>query len=317
VGSLLFFECILTALRGRGKGVVLATHQLQYMQYADKIVALDKDGQQIFYGTYAELQDRKDVFSILTESMGHGDDDQAAPKTYVTDVIPEPVASSTIRSVPSSQTVALRERLDSHSSDQSLPDHLPSNPYVSAPLPLSATNSRASSPCALYLDSPAIVLSSELLQKHFSQSSMEDLADEEARARTPVDPGSVVATAENSPLTISPKYNILLSSRGKKNTNDAQEGDLKNLIKVEESSEKTKIGGIGEDEEKLKEISQIIVSEDRIEGRLSSRIWRQYLKAGDNQRSIIPSCCFLLYRNPRHQLRNIEVRGRLECSKSI
>jgi hypothetical protein len=295
VGSLLFFDCILTALRGRGKGVVLATHQLQYMQYADKIVALDKDGQQIFYGTYAELQNRKDVFSILTESMGHGDDDQAAPVTYVTDVIPEPVAPSTIRSVPSSQPVALRDRLDSHSSDQSLPDHLPSNPYVSAPLPLSATNSRASSPCALYLDSPAIVLSSELLQKHFSQSSMEDLADEEARARAPVFPGSVVATAKNSPVIISPKYDILLSSRGKKNTNDAQKDDLKNLIKVEDSSEKTKMCGIGEDEEKLKEISQIIVSEDRIEGRLSSRIWRQYLKAGDNQRFDytfpVASCC--------------------------
>ena len=281
VGSLLFFECILTALRGRGKGVVLATHQLQYMQYADKIVALDKDGQQIFYGTYAELQNRKDVFSILTESIGHGDDDQAVPVTYVTDVIPEPVAPTTIRSVPSSPPIGMRGRLNSHSSDQSLPDHLPSNPYVLAPIPPFGANSRASSPCALYLDSPAIILSSELLQKHFSQSSMEDLAEEEARARAPADPGPAVV---NSPAVAAPKYDILLSSRGKKIINDAEKDGLKNLIKVEESSEKTKMGGEDEDVEKSKEISQIIVSEDRIEGRLSSRIWRQYLHAGEDNK---------------------------------
>jgi energy-coupling factor transporter ATP-binding protein EcfA2 len=281
VGSLLFFECILTALRGRGKGVVLATHQLQYMQYADKIVALDKDGLQIFYGTYAELKNRKDVFSILTESIGHGDDDQAAPVTYVTDVIPEPVAPTTVRSIPGSQPslAPLRDRLDSHSSDQSLPDHLPSNPYVSAPLPFSAANSRASSPCALYLDSPATVLSPELLQKHFSQSSMKDLADEEARARAP---GSGVAITTKSPV-ITAKYDVLLSTRGKKKVSDVQKDKKENLIKVEESLEKTKMGGIEDTEEKSKEISQIIVSEDRIEGRLSGRIWRQYLKSGDNQ----------------------------------
>lgn len=284
VGSLLFFECILKALRGRGKGVVLATHQLQYMQYADKIVALDKDGQQIFYGTYAELQDRKDVFSILTESMGHGEDDQAVPTTYVTDVIPEPVTPISVRPPACLPSASPIERVDSHSSDQSLPDHLPSNPHVSAAVELSAPSSRASSPCALYLDAPAIILSSELLQKHFSQSSMEDLAEEEARAQALAEPEPIIA--QKSPAVAAVKYDITLSSRGKKSNNNAEKDSLKNLIKVEESSEKLKMSGedveMSKEVEKEKEISQIIVSEDRIEGRLSSKIWRQYLRAGKN-----------------------------------
>ena len=42
----------------------------QYMKYADRILALDKDGKQLFYGTYDELRGREDVFAVLTASIG-------------------------------------------------------------------------------------------------------------------------------------------------------------------------------------------------------------------------------------------------------
>ena len=77
VGAALFFDCISRALKGRGKGVVLATHQTQYLQYADKVVVLAKDGQQLFFGTYAELKSRPDIMAVVSsavESRGASDD---------------------------------------------------------------------------------------------------------------------------------------------------------------------------------------------------------------------------------------------------
>jgi ABC-type multidrug transport system ATPase subunit len=56
VGKTLFFDCICRTLKDNGKAVVLATHQLQYLPYADKILSLSSDGRQTFYGTYEELQ---------------------------------------------------------------------------------------------------------------------------------------------------------------------------------------------------------------------------------------------------------------------
>ena len=51
VGRVLFFECILRELRARGKGVLLCTHQLQYLPHADRIIVLDRKGNQRFTGT--------------------------------------------------------------------------------------------------------------------------------------------------------------------------------------------------------------------------------------------------------------------------
>jgi len=68
VGKALFFDCIIDALKCRGKGIVLATHQLQYLQYADKTVVLDGSGRQVFYGSYAELLDRREEFPFLDMS---------------------------------------------------------------------------------------------------------------------------------------------------------------------------------------------------------------------------------------------------------
>lgn len=69
VSKALFFDCIIAALRNRGKGVVLATHQLQYLQYADRVVVLDKTGTQVFYGSYEEMQSRSfELLGSLTAS---------------------------------------------------------------------------------------------------------------------------------------------------------------------------------------------------------------------------------------------------------
>lgn len=44
VGEALFFDCIVSRLKERKKGIVLVTHQLQYLEFADKILLLDKNG---------------------------------------------------------------------------------------------------------------------------------------------------------------------------------------------------------------------------------------------------------------------------------
>ncbi|CAH1257762.1 ABCC4 [Branchiostoma lanceolatum] len=53
VGRHIFERCILGALKSRIR--ILVTHQLQYLQQADRIIVL-KNGQQAAIGTYAELQ---------------------------------------------------------------------------------------------------------------------------------------------------------------------------------------------------------------------------------------------------------------------
>jgi ABC-type transport system involved in cytochrome bd biosynthesis fused ATPase/permease subunit len=37
----------MSQLRDKGKGVVLVTHQLQYLEFADKILVLDKNGKNL------------------------------------------------------------------------------------------------------------------------------------------------------------------------------------------------------------------------------------------------------------------------------
>ena len=66
VGKDIFFGCILGGLRRRGKTVVLATQQVQYLPYADKILILNKKGQQSFFGSYEDLVERPNVMSIMS-----------------------------------------------------------------------------------------------------------------------------------------------------------------------------------------------------------------------------------------------------------
>lgn len=66
VGSKIFHSCILGHLKGAGtKAVILTTHQLQYLPFADKIIVLDNGGHQVFYGNYDELMKRESEFSFL------------------------------------------------------------------------------------------------------------------------------------------------------------------------------------------------------------------------------------------------------------
>eukprot|EP01038_Epipyxis_sp_PR26KG_P011896 gene11896-15916_t len=65
VGKALFFNCIYKTLRNRNKGIILVTHQLQYLKHADKVLVLDKNGRQTFYGSYSDVQADKMVNSIL------------------------------------------------------------------------------------------------------------------------------------------------------------------------------------------------------------------------------------------------------------
>jgi ATP-binding cassette subfamily C (CFTR/MRP) protein 4 len=58
-------SCIKDTLQAKGKGVILVTHQLQYLRYADKVLVLDNSGNQTFYGTYTELQSRNDIKDTL------------------------------------------------------------------------------------------------------------------------------------------------------------------------------------------------------------------------------------------------------------
>ncbi len=56
VSRALLDDCIIGALKQRGKTVVLCTHQMQYLKYADKVLVLGEDGNQKYYGSYAGLQ---------------------------------------------------------------------------------------------------------------------------------------------------------------------------------------------------------------------------------------------------------------------
>ena len=85
VSRSLFFDCIVGALRNRGKGVVLATHQLQYLKYADRIVVLDKHGKQIFNGSFPELQSKPfyQPLTNKTSSKSVSDTVNSSPSDFV------------------------------------------------------------------------------------------------------------------------------------------------------------------------------------------------------------------------------------------
>lgn len=304
VGSLLFFECILSALRGRGKGVVLVTHQLQYMQHADKILALDKNGKQIFYGTYSELQSRDDVFSILSASIDGGDEEefeqaqgqgrgqgQEVVTTIKdsTDDIPDPVTQPSSSYMPSS-----------HPLPCTLLHSLEAEHSTTLPCPQGTDDITE---CGVRATTPTVVQSSSL-------------------KNSPVlDPLKVPVPVLESPVTRQPtqpalKYEIRLSQRGEAAPAPVKKNAPKqlNLVSVEKSLEGKGKGGVrsnsktgnisedkdtdinysGDDEEGEGEgvdeegkdgdvpkfVSQIVVAEDRVEGRLSFRIWKQYIMSG-------------------------------------
>jgi ATP-binding cassette, subfamily C (CFTR/MRP), member 4 len=76
VGKDLFFECIHNTLRTqRNKGVILVTHQLQNMRYADKILVLSPSGQQVFYGSHEELLPRRAEFPYIEVDGGAGSEE--------------------------------------------------------------------------------------------------------------------------------------------------------------------------------------------------------------------------------------------------
>ena len=304
VGSLLFFECILSALRGRGKGVVLVTHQLQYMQHADKILALDKNGKQIFYGTYPELQSRDDVFSILSASIDGGDEEefeqaqgQGQGQEVVTTVkdstddIPDPVTQLSSSSMPSSHPLPCTLQPSQAAEHSTI-----------LPCPQGTDDITE---CGVHATTPTAVQSSSMMN-----SPVFDLH-------------KVPVPVLQSPVTRLPtqpalKYDIRLSQRGEAAPVPVKKNAPKqlSLVSVEKSSEgkgkgkggvqsDSKIGNASEDkdtdinysgdneegegegvEEEGKDgdvpkfVSQIVVAEDRVEGRLSFRIWKQYIMSG-------------------------------------
>ena len=315
VGSLIFFECILKALRDRGKGVILATHQLQYMRYAHRILALDKDGNQIFYGTYSELQEEKEIFAVLSASVedhGDGDDEEGVEGGRASspwresdiasrdahDDIPHPIEKppspeltptyGDSSALPFTATQRLSLPTVSSTCTPSTPPSIGS-PEISSP-----STPRTISPCAMYLDASARTYSPNTLDALFSQSDA--MMDAHVFVPIPIPPTDAVIVA---PLALSQRmtptatptptlrYDIKLSTRGKALPPDVTA--KKSLLPVEESASSASklspddghIAGEGEGGEvETKSVDQIIVSEDRVEGRLSLRIWRQYFRAG-------------------------------------
>jgi hypothetical protein len=290
VGSLLFFECILSALRGRGKGVVLVTHQLQYMQHADKILALDKDGRQIFYGTYPELQSREDVFSILSASIDGGDEDeldqgqgqaqaQGQAQEVITtikdrtDDIPDPVTQPR---PPSPSTPPLRE------SASELPTTLSSvegtDDIKQCALPTTT---------ATIINDPVLapdivpVKASSVVRLPAPPALKYDIRISQRSGAAPV---PVKENARNQLTLVSVEESSdKMQKGGVRSTNKTTNGDVDvdtKLNDLQESGEGAVEEGKDGDAPEAQVASQIVVAEDRVEGRLSFRIWKQYIMSG-------------------------------------
>lgn len=84
VGKDLFFECIINTLRGRGKSVILVTHQLQYLKYSDKILLLDQNGHQEFFGDFSTLRQSRDC--LLKLSLNIAEETSEDPVLIAPDV---------------------------------------------------------------------------------------------------------------------------------------------------------------------------------------------------------------------------------------
>ena len=82
VANHIFDECIKTLLKG--KTVVLATHQIQYLSQSDKILVLEA-GNMVFFGSYKKLKKRDDILNLI------GSDAKIKEKLKKTDKIDEKV----------------------------------------------------------------------------------------------------------------------------------------------------------------------------------------------------------------------------------
>ena len=300
MGSLLFFECILSALRGRGKGVVLVTHQLQYMQHADKILALDKDGRQIFYGTYPELQSRVDVFSILSASIDGGDEDeldqaqgqaQAQVQEVITtikdrtDDIPDPITQPR---PPSTSTPPLRE------SESELPTTLSSGEGIDGIKECAVPTTTATIVSEPVLAPDIVPVKASSMVRLPAPPALK--YDIRISQRSGVAPVPVKQNAQNQLTLVSVEDSSDKKQKGGvRSTNKTSNGDVDvdtKLNDLEESGEGAAEEGKDCDAPEAQVVSQIVVAEDRVEGRLSFRIWKQYIMSG----TCTPECvCVCVY----------------------
>ena len=276
--------------------MVLVTHQLQYMQHADKILALDKDGRQIFYGTYPELQSREDVFSILSASIDGGDEDeldqgqtQAQAQSQAqaqaqghevittikdrTDDIPDPVTQPR---PPSTSASSLKE------SESELPTTLTSGEGIDD-----------IKQCAVPTTTATIVNESVLAPDiaPLKASSMVRLPappalkyDIRISQRSGIAPVPVKSNARNQLTLVSVEESSDKNQRGGvRSISKTSNGDVDVDTKpndLEEDREGAAEEGKDGDAPEAQVVSQIVVAEDRVEGRLSFRIWKQYIMSG-------------------------------------
>lgn len=62
-------------MRGPGRAVILATHNAQWLPFADQIIALDRDGRITEKGTYTELSSSGGYVSKLRAMQGAEDEE--------------------------------------------------------------------------------------------------------------------------------------------------------------------------------------------------------------------------------------------------
>ena len=281
------------------------------MQHADRILALDKDGKQIFYGTYTELQKREDVFKTLTASIGDSGDGKGEEvverdsdsnieiksecgEHFYDDVIPPPTMSR-IESGTETETGSI-SRSSTPLSDAFLSDS------PSFPPSLSCSSNVLNT---MELDITAQNNDDkENIGEDIYPFSYNKILDQKKNDRTH---RSRKGTKTLHSSQRGPRYDRTLSSRGRPKC-DLKEGKINcekadTRIKREDKSlfarlknlftcsRKLKCENIKDDPEvwdsesreiSPKLVSQIIVSEDKVEGRLSYQIWKKYMKSGKN-----------------------------------
>ena len=285
----------------------------QYMEHADRILALDKDGKQIFYGTYIELQKREDIFKTLTASIGESNDGRGeevvekdsdliregrsgSVEHSYDDVIPPPTVSR-IESGTETETGSVSlSRSSTPLSDVFLSDSQSISPSLSSSsdmlnimeLEMTAPNNDES-----------VKVGVDTYPLSYQQTLDQKKNDRKYRSKK--------STKAPHSFQRGANYDRTLSSRGKlkrdlkegKNIDEKADTQIKredksllarllNLFTCSRKLKGTNSTGNAEVQDSeshdisLKSVSQIIVSEDRVEGRLSYQIWKQYMKSGKN-----------------------------------
>ncbi|OQR74932.1 multidrug resistance-associated protein 4-like, partial [Tropilaelaps mercedesae] len=89
----IFTKCIQQHLLQRGKAVVLATHQLQFLRHANRVLLLESNGKPVAYGSYDDIvKSGIDVEGILSIGNDEGSKSDDIYKTKVqsyTDILEE------------------------------------------------------------------------------------------------------------------------------------------------------------------------------------------------------------------------------------